>query len=275
VTPQEIPQYVTVVRRTPEGTLAAEVYTVLHAEPIQRFALDIAPYFAGGVVPPGVEMKSRTWISELETYQDELWLLEYEQPLPVLFSVGYGGPEARPFTGYKYLSPMYYPPRGTLAVSQTVAAGSTATLAAAISRALAPAVGQQYVPLEVLGVYAHGPSGAVLELRDSTALGTAVLLRAAVPLVEPRFRARVYGALVAAASGGDIAVTVVLRWRSRRHVIALGFGEQVYVTALNLTGQLLSSLPVQLWGVRYRVRPVPEAREPRGPLIFMHPYPRA
>jgi hypothetical protein len=274
-TAQEVPQYITVVRRTPEGILAPEVYSVLHAEPIPRFAVDLAPHF-GGSVPPGIEVRARERAPELDTYGDELWLLEYEQPLPVLLGVGYGGTEARHFTGYRSLSPMRYPPRGTLSVFQTVTAGSTAPLAAALSGALAPVVGQQYVPLEIRGLYAYSATaGATLELKDVTPLGAVTLVKAVTNVAEPRFRAPVYGRLDVTAAGGDVTVALRVRWRSPRYTIAVGLGESIYFTAVNLTGQTLTSLPLQLWGVRYRVRREPAIKEPRGPVVYMYPYPGA
>ena len=71
-----------------------KVFKVLHEEPMPRFMVSVVPGYIASVPASGFA-DTPSEVRELQTYTDEIWVLEYDQPSPALFGVGIGGAEER------------------------------------------------------------------------------------------------------------------------------------------------------------------------------------
>jgi hypothetical protein len=250
------------------------IYRVLHVEPLPSIAIRIVPDYVSSI-PAQSKVDVVSEIKELMTREDELWVLEYEQPRPALFRIGYGGHYNALMMGYRGLADMFYPPCGTLAVSQTV--GTSATVLAAV-----PAQMSQLPALRLKRVVAAnaGTSAASLTLSDVVLVGTTTyayrLLALQVPAGDTRaveVDVPVRGALQAAASA-PLEVSVQLEWDGIRECkFAVGFGERVFVSVLNpLPASISDVLAIVVRGVRMRVMKVRDADEPLGDVVVVYPF---
>jgi hypothetical protein len=250
------------------------VYRVLHVEPLPAFAIRIVPDYVLSI-PAQSKVDVVSEIRELMTRENELWVLEYEQPRPALFRIGYGGHFNALMMGYKGLADMFYPPCGTLAVSQTV--GTSAVTLAAV-----PAQMSQLPELRLRRVVAAnaGTSAASLALSDAVMIGTATytyrLLSLQVPAGDTRaveVDMPVHGALQAAASA-SLEVSAQLEWDGIGECkFAVGLGERVFVSVLNpLPASISDVLAIVARGIRMRVAKLRDADEPVGDVVVMYPF---
>jgi hypothetical protein len=250
------------------------VYRVLHVEPLPSIAIRIVPDYVSSI-PAQSKVDVVSEIKELMTRENELWVLEYEQPRPALFRIGYRGHYNALMMGYRGLADMFYPPCGTLAVSQTV--GTSAVALAAV-----PAQMSQLPRLRLKRVVAAnaGTSAASLALSDAVTVGATTyayrLLALQVPAGDTRaveVDVPVRGALQAVASA-PLEVTAQLEWDGIRECkFAVGFGERVFVSVLNpLPADISDVLVIVARGVRMRVARVRDADEPIGDVVVVYPF---
>jgi hypothetical protein len=247
-----------------------KVYKVLHEEPIPRFLVKIVPDYIASVPARGFA-DTPSDIRQLQTHEDEVWVLEYDQPYPALFGVGIGGAENRLFKSYKSLPDLFYPPTGEVAVSQSLSAGTPAIL-------IAPPAAFAQLPLYYVRqvvVTNAGTAAAVVEFSQATDDTTTRVLRVLAPAgantVLDRLELPIRGAL-SVASTEAVDVTVVVRWEPYYHKLVVGLGERIYMRVVNPLSVVLTQFAVSFSGVRYRVKYEGERDEPEGEVLTLYPH---
>jgi hypothetical protein len=212
-------------------------------------------------------------VRELQTYPDEIWVLEYDQPMPVLFGVGIGGAEERLFKGYRSLVDLFYPPNGSTTVQATLTAGTPVTL-------IAPPTTFAQLPLMYIRkVYiANADTSPATVTFTQTGATTVNILKAVAPagqtLVLDRLDIPVRGAL-GATSTGNVDVTVVVEWEMAYPLrVAVGLGEPVYIRVVNPLPVPLNSFAIMFKGMRYRVEQLRESDGPEGEVVTIYPFRR-
>jgi hypothetical protein len=249
------------------------VFKVIHEEQIPRFVVAIVPNYIASVPAFGFA-DTPSEVRELQTYPDEIWVLEYDQPMPVLFGVGVGGAEERLFKGYRSLVDLFYPPSGSVAVQASLTAGAPATL-------IAPPTTYAQLPLMHLkAVYIAnaGASPATVTFTQTAGAATANILKAVATagqtLALDKLNIPVRGAL-GAVSTADVDVTVVVEWEMAYPLrVAVGLGEPVYIRVVNPLPTQLNSFVVAFKGTRYRVEQLRESDEPEGEVVAIYPFRR-
>lgn len=250
-----------------------KVFKVLHEEPIPRFMVSVVPSYIASV-PASSFADTPSEVRELQTYPDEIWVLEYDQPMPVLFGVGVGGAEERLFKSYRSLVDLFYPPSGSTALQATLTAGTPATL-------IAPATTYAQLPLMYLKeVYIAntGTSPATVTFTQVTGTVTVNILRVVVPAGQTLALDKLYipvrGAL-GAVSTANVDVTAVVEWEMTYPLrVAVGLGEPVYIRVVNPLPTPLNNFIITFKGTRYRVEQLSESDEPKGEIITIYPFRR-
>jgi hypothetical protein len=250
-----------------------KVFKVLHEEPMPRFAVSVVPNYIASVPAFGIA-DTPSEVRELQTYPDEIWVLEYDQPLPVLFGVGVGGAEERLFKGYRSLVDLFYPPSGSVSIQQSLTAGSPATL-------IAPPTTYAQLPLMYLkAVYIAntGTSPATVTFTQTAGAAITNILKAVAPagqtLALDKLNIPVRGAL-GAVSTADVDVTAVVEWETSYPLrMAVGLGEPVYMRIVNPLPTPLNSFVITFRGTRYRVEQLREGDEPEGEVVTIYPFRR-
>ena len=249
-----------------------KVFKVLHEEPMPRFAVSVVPNYIASV-PASSFADTRSEVWELQTYPDEIWVLEYDQPMPALFGIGIGGVEERLFKGYRSLVDLFYPPSGSVSIQQPLTAGSPATL-------IAPPTTYAQLPLMYLkAVYIAntGASPATVTFTQTAGAAAVNILKAAAPagtLALDKLNIPVRGAL-GAVSTADVDVTAVVEWEtSYPPRVAVGLGEPVYMRIVNPLPTPLNSFAITFRGTRYRVEQLRESDEPEGEVVTIYPFRR-
>ncbi|MFZ8812196.1 MAG: hypothetical protein ACO2PN_29355 [Pyrobaculum sp.] len=248
-----------------------KVFKVLHEEPIPRFVVQVVPNYIASVPASGYA-DTPSKIRELQTYPDEIWMLEYDQPMSVLFGIGVGGAEERLFKGYRSLVDLFYPPSGSAAVQATLTAGTPATL-------IAPPTTYAQLPLMYLReVYIAntGTSPATVTFAQTTGATTVNILKVAIPAGQTfaldKLNIPVRGAL-SAVSTADVDVTAVVEWEMVFPLrVAVGLGESVYIRVVNPSPVSLNSFVIAFKGTRYRVEQLRESDEPEGEVVTIYPF---
>jgi len=250
-----------------------KVFKVLHEEPMPRFMLSVVPNYIASVPASGFA-DTPSEVRELQTYPDEIWVLEYDQPLPVLFGVGIGGAEERLFKSYRSLVDLFYPPSGSTAVQASLTAGTPATL-------IAPPTTYAQLPLMYLkAVYIAntGTSPATVTFTQTSGTSTVNILKAVAPaggtLALDKLNTPVRGAL-GAVSTANVDVTAVVEWESAYQLqVAVGLGEPIYLRVMNPLPTALDKFAITFRGVRYRVEQLRESDEPEGEVVVIYPFRR-
>ena len=250
-----------------------KVFKVLHEEPMPRFTVAVVPNYIASVPASGFA-DTPSEVRELQTYTDEIWVLEYDQPMPVLFGVGVGGAEERLFKGYRSLVDLLYPPSGSVAVQATLTAGSPATL-------IAPPTTYAQLPLMHLkAVYIAnaGTSPATVTFTQATGAVAVNILKAVAPAGQTLALDKLYipirGAL-GATSTADVDVTAVVEWEMAHPLrVAVGLGEPVYIRVVNPLPTPLNYFAITFRGTRYRVEQLRESDEPEGEVVTIYPFRR-
>jgi hypothetical protein len=250
-----------------------KVFKVLHEEPMPRFAVAVVPNYIASVPASGFA-DTPSEVRELQTYPDEIWVLEYDQPMPALFGIGVGGAEERLFKSYRSLVDLFYPPSGSVAIQQPLTAGSPATL-------IAPPTTYAQLPLMYLKeVYIAntGTSPATVTFTQTTGTTTVNILKVAAPagqtLALDRLNIPVRGAL-GAVSTANVDVTAVVEWEVTYLLrVAVGLGEPVYIRVVNPLPTPLNNFAITFRGVRYRVEQLRESDEPEGEIVTIYPFRR-
>ena len=248
-----------------------KVFKVLHEEPMPRFMLSVVPTYIASVPASGFA-DTPSEVRELQTYPDEIWVLEYDQPLPVLFGVGIGGAEERLFKSYRSLVDLFYPPSGSTAVQASLTAGTPATL-------IAPPTTYAQLPLMYLkAVYIAntGTSPATVTFTQTSGTSTVNILKAVAPaggtLALDKLNTPVRGAL-GAVSTANVDVTAVVEWESAYQLqVAVGLGESIYLRVMNPLTTTLNNLVITFKGMRYRVEQLRESDEPEGEVVVIYPF---
>jgi hypothetical protein len=248
-----------------------KVFKVLHEEPIPRFMVSVVPNYIASV-PASSFADTTNEIRELQTYPDEIWVLEYDQPMPALFGVGIGGAEERLFKSYRSLVDLFYPPSGSVPVQASLTAGTPATL-------IAPPTTYAQLPLMYLkAVYVAnaGTSPATVTFTQTTGTTTVNILKVAAPAGETlaldRLNIPVRGAL-GAVSTANVDVTAVVEWETTYQLqVAVGLGESVYIRVVNPLPATLNSFAITFRGTRYRVEQLKESDEPEGEIVTIYPF---
>ncbi|WP_342820199.1 hypothetical protein [Thermofilum sp.] len=250
-----------------------KVFKVLHEEPIPRFMVSVVPSYIASV-PASSFADTPSEVRELQTYPDEIWVLEYDQPIPVLFGVGVGGAEERLFKSYRSLVDLFYPPSGSTALQATLTAGTPATLTA-------PPTTYAQLPLmylEEVYIANTGTSPATVTFTQVTSTATVNILRVVVPAGQTLALDRLYipvrGAL-GAVSTANVDVTAVVEWEMTYPLrVAVGLGEPVYIRVVNPLPTPLNNFIITFKGTRYRVEQLSESDEPEGEIITIYPFRR-
>jgi len=250
-----------------------KVFKVLHEEPMPRFMVSVVPSYIASVPASGFA-DTPSEVRELQTYPDEIWVLEYDQPSPALFGVGIGGAEERLFKSYRSLVDLFYPPSGSAAVQASLTANTPTTL-------IAPPTTYAQLPLaSIKAVYIAntGTSPATVTFTQTTGNTTVNILRVAAPaggtLALDKLYIPVRGAL-GAVSTAAVDVTAVVEWEAAYPLrVAVGLGEPVYMRVVNPLPTALNSLVITFRGVRYRVEQLRESDEPEGEIITIYPFRR-
>jgi hypothetical protein len=250
-----------------------KVFKVLHEEPIPRFVVQIVPNYIASV-PPSSFADTPSEVRELQTYPDEIWLLEYDQPMPALFGIGVGGAEERLFKGYRSLVDLFYPPNGSVAIQVTLTAGVPATLIAS------PTTFAQLPLMYIRKVYVANADTlpAIVTFTQTTGTITQNVLRVVVPagqtLALDRLNIPVRGAL-GVVSTAAVDVTAVVEWEVAYPLrVAVGLGEPVYIRVVNPLPTPLNSFAITFRGTRYRVEQIRESDEPEGEIVTIYPFRR-
>ena len=250
-----------------------KVFKVLHEEPMPRFVVSVVPNYIASVPASGFA-DTPSEVRELQTYTDEIWVLEYDQPLPVLFGIGIGGAEERLFKSYRSLVDLFYPPSYSVALQATLTAGTPAML-------MTPPTTYAQLPLMYLKeVYIAntGTSPATVTFTQTTGTATVNILKVAAPagqtLALDKLNIPVRGAL-GAVSTANVDVTAVVEWEVTFPLhVAVGLGEPVYIRVVNPLPTPLNSFAITFKGTRYRVEQLRESDEPEGEIITIYPFRR-
>jgi len=250
-----------------------KVFKVLHEEPIPRFMVTVVPNYITSV-PASSFADTPSEVRELQTYTDEIWVLEYDQPLPVLFGVGIGGVEERLFKSYRSLVDLFYPPSGSTALQASLTANTPTTL-------MVPPTTYAQLPLMYLKeVYVAntGTSPATVTFTQTSGTTTVNILKVAAPAGETLALDKLYipvrGAL-GAVSTANVDVTAVVEWETTYPLqVAVGLGESVYIRVVNPLPTTLSSFVITFKGTRYRVEQLKESDEPEGEIVTIYPFRR-
>jgi hypothetical protein len=249
------------------------VFKVLHEEPIPRFVVQVVPNYIASVSASSFA-DTPSEVRELQTYPDEIWVLEYDQPTPVLFGIGMGGAEERLFKGYRSLVDLFYPPSGSVAVQATLTAGTPATLI------VPPTTFAQLPLMYIRKIYVAnaGTSPATVTFTQTTGATTVNILKAVAPagqtLTLDRLDIPVRGAL-GAVSTANVDVTAVVEWEMTYPLrVAVGLGGSVYIRVVNPLPTPLSNFAITFRGTRYRAELLRESDEPEGEVVAIYPFRR-
>lgn len=237
-------------------------YDAEFEEELPQFAIQIAPTYLSSVGQGVYDIPAS--IRELDTRENELLILNYVQPLPLLIGIGYGGWENRLWRNFQSMPDLYYPPSGRAATSATVAAGGSATL---IGPVVAPPSKQYATPIirRVVAVNVGTSAGALTLADGATPLMTIPLAAGAYADFKD-LSIRVWQTLSATATGSNFSVTVEYEWPQAPD-IAVGFGVKVYMRVINPTPVTYNNVALVLTGKRYIVRQVGEGAEPKGLIL--------
>jgi len=239
-------------------------YDVEFEEELPQYAIQIAPTYLSSVRQGVYDIP--TSIRELDTKENELLILQYVQPLPLLIGIGYGGWENRLWRNFQSMPDLYYPPSGRAAVSASVSAGGNATL---IGPVVAPPSKQYATPIIRRVIAANtGTASGVLTLTDGRTPVMTIPLSAGAYADFKDLAIRVWQSLVATATGSDFSVTVEYEWPPAPDIF-VGFGVKVYFRVINPTTVTFDNVALVLTGWRYIVRQVGEGAEPKGKMLQM------
>ncbi len=242
-----------------------KIFKVLYEEPIPRFVVQVVPNYVSSV-PASSFVDIPGEIQELKTHPEEIWVLEYDQPMPVLF--GIGGAEERMYKGYSSLGDLFYPPSGAVAIQETLVANTPVTL-------IAPPATRAQLPLMYLRATYIANDKASPATVTFTQAGVAKILKVVAParqtLVLDKLSIPIRGAL-GAMSTVDVDVTVVIEWELAYPLhVAVGLGEPVYMRLVNPLPDPLNRFAITFRGTRYKVEQLRESDEPEGEIITIYP----
>lgn len=239
-------------------------YDTEFEEELPQFAIQIAPTYLSSVGQGVYDIP--TSIRELDTKENELFVLQYVQPLPLLIGIGYGGWENRLWRNFQSMPDLYYPPSGRAATSANVAAGGSATL---IGPVVAPPSKQYATPIVRRVVVANtGTATGTLTLTDGQTPVMTIPLAAGAYADFKDLAIRVWQSLVAVATGSNFSVTVEYEWPPAPDIV-VGFNTKIYMRVINPTTATFNNVALVLTGRRYIVRQVGEGAEPKGIILPM------
>jgi len=253
------------------------VFRVVHAEPMPPFAVSlVGPNGYISQVAAQSYADTPSDVRELKTHDNEIFVLDYIQPQPVLFGIGIGGAENRLGKGFISLPDLYYPPSGEVPISANLSANTATTLVAP------PAFYAQLPQYRVRALYVanSGTSAATITLNQVVGSSTTQIFSAVVPAGGNAYFERiytpVYGALQAVASAA-VSVTAIIEWlpideSARRPTVNVGLGQSIYMRVVNPLPTALTSLQIIFSGVRYRVIEEGIDKTARGEIVTIFPF---
>jgi hypothetical protein len=246
-----------------------DVYRVLYEERMPPFVVSIAPVYTPKI-PAGGAADTSSYIRELWTHDNELWVLEYEQPAPVFIGLGVGGVENRPWRHFRNIPDLYLPPRGVFTVSQQIAGGTEATLLGAASlfaEHVSPVV--KRVSVSPAGA---SPACAVLkDVADGDVVGGYTVCAPAGEMRTAELEWPIRGVLKAVATA-NAYISVQAEWRPEVEKIVVGLGQHIWARVVNPTPQDVTRVALKLWGTRYVLKYVESRDWPEGEVVEYWPW---
>jgi hypothetical protein len=250
-----------------------DIYDVLYVEDLPGVAVPLCPNYIASV-PANSYADSMTYIRELWTRDNELWVADYEFPVPLFLGLGVGGVENRWFRGFRNISPLFLPPKGRYVAYASIAAGGSASnIVGALSQ------NNQHVDFIVDRIIAAntGTAAGTLTLTDAYGGTTYSTLSIEVPagatVDMKNVDWRVYGLVNATADGSSINLTIIGHWQELVGKIAVGLGIQYWVRLVNPTPNAVTCAALKLFGKRYFVKLAASgAPSPEGEIVNLYPF---